>query len=167
MGLAVSASLFPRDHGRGRRMDASLTGLVYYLETVATRGQLLKFLELCGEEPEGYDDEKLRAAVEHYAQDDVYRGLAALVARRADRVPGALRQPFEAFEWRERHHLPTFKPTVLFDVATGDFRDVTEEDFAADIRFGSPAAAATGGGAAAAPGSEFSVAEMQGLRALL
>ena len=38
-------------------MDAALNGLVYYLETVATRGQLLKFLEYCGEEPEDYDDE--------------------------------------------------------------------------------------------------------------
>ena len=68
-------------------MDAALNGLVFYLETVATRGQLLKFLEYCGEEPEDYDDEALRDAIEHYAQDDVYRGLAALTALRADRVP--------------------------------------------------------------------------------
>eukprot|EP01048_Picozoa_sp_COSAG05_P003141 COSAG05_NODE_140_length_16665_cov_48.470059_12_plen_271_part_00 len=66
-----------------------------------------------------------------------------------------------------RRNLPPFKPSVLFDVATGDFRDVTEEDFAADIQFGSPAAAATGKGAEAAPGSELSAAELQGLRALL
>ena len=59
-------------------MDASLTDLVYYLETVATRappGHLLKFLELCDEEPEDYDDENLRDAIEDYAQEDVYRGL--------------------------------------------------------------------------------------------
>ena len=45
LGLAVSASLFPGNPGRGQRMDAALNGLVFYLETVATRGQLLKFLE--------------------------------------------------------------------------------------------------------------------------
>jgi len=90
-------------------MDAALNGLVFYLETVATRGQLLKFLEYCGEEPEDYDDEALRDAIEHYAQDDIYRGLAALTALRADRVPGALRRPFSEVERRGRRNLPPFQ----------------------------------------------------------
>eukprot|EP01048_Picozoa_sp_COSAG05_P012337 COSAG05_NODE_1225_length_5460_cov_6.458497_3_plen_106_part_00 len=63
------------------------------------------------------DDEALRDAIEHYAQDDIYRGLAALTALRADRVPGALRRPFSEVERRERRNLPPFQPTMLFDVA--------------------------------------------------
>eukprot|EP01043_Picozoa_sp_COSAG02_P030628 COSAG02_NODE_1965_length_10236_cov_4.020907_4_plen_158_part_00 len=102
-------------------MDAGLAGLAYWLEAVASRGQLLEFLAHCGEDAGDYEDDDVQQAVQFYAYDDVYRGMAALAAVHGSKVPGAMRRRYDAQARGQRNRLPKFEPRVRYDVALASF----------------------------------------------